>query len=251
MYNHETYEYREIDYLDYNLYSTHAYDLLNSISDWAQTPISEITYLTIIDYFSNKFDIEVVYFDNKPCPINSKHDFIHPEVIEVTKAFSKRVSGFTVSSASGSRFKLFLRKYNSKQRMIFTLLHELVHIYFHCSDRDYMQIFASVDVDGFYPDEILPFEDEANVIASILYLNNEKLIEYLDEGLSFDRILVKHCISRKALHNRINNYLIYDVGLNPKVAFFNYLLPYKDEVYGNDGITHLQSLMAMSKNNYR
>ncbi|MFR0816517.1 MAG: hypothetical protein ACLSIL_19765 [Enterococcus casseliflavus] len=114
-----------------------------------------------------------------------------------------------------------------------------------------MQIFASVDVDGFYPDEILPFEDEANVIASILYLNNEKLIEYLDEGLSFDRILVKHCISRKALHNRINNYLIYDVGLNPKVAFFNYLMPYKDEVYGNDGITHLQSLMAMSKNGYR
>ena len=113
MYNQETYEYREIDQPDYQLYSQKAYDLLNSISDWAQMPLSEITYLTIIDYFSEIFDIEIVYFDNKPCSINSKHNFVHPEVIKVSNAFSKKVSGFTVSSASGSQFKLFLRKYFS------------------------------------------------------------------------------------------------------------------------------------------
>ncbi|MEC3942412.1 ImmA/IrrE family metallo-endopeptidase [Enterococcus mundtii] len=248
MYNRETYEYREIDSYDYKLYSENAHSLLLVISDWAETPISEITYFQIVEFFVEHFEIEIIFFDSAQCPFESPYHFFNNKIYEVSSVFKKRVSGFTVTD--GRSYKIFLQKYRNRQRIVFTLLHELVHIYFHCSDNSYTQIFASMDVDGHYPDEILPFEDEANVIASILYLNNEKLVEYFDEGLSFDLILVNHCISKRALHNRINNFLIYDLGLNPKVAFFNYLKPYREEVYGDYAITQIQTLMSMPKNLY-
>ncbi|BBM14675.1 ImmA/IrrE family metallo-endopeptidase [Enterococcus mundtii] len=245
MYNRETFEYRKLDASNYLSYSENALSLLTIISEWAEMPISEITYFNVIDFFVMHFEIEIVFFDSSSGTYKSIYDCFNPEVLEVDATFYKHVSGFTVTN--GSSFKIFLHKYRNKHRIIFTLLHELAHIYFHCSDNSYMQIFASMDVRSHYPDEILPFEDEANVIASILYLNNEKLVEYLDDGSSFDLILAKHCISRRALHNRIKNYLIYDLGLNHDVAISKYLVPYRSEVYGKYAITQLQSVMSMSK----
>lgn len=244
MYNRETFEYREIDATDYLSYSENALSLLSSISEWAEMPTSEITYSTIIDFFVKHFDIEIIFFDRSQGFYKSIYDFLNPEILEVDATFYKRVSGLTVTN--GSSYKIFLHKYKNKQRKIFTLLHELVHIYFHCSDNSYMQIFASMDVRNHYPYEILPFEDEANVIASILYLNNEKLIEYLEKGMSFDLILTRHSISRRALHNRIKNYLIYDLGLNRNVAISKYLIPYRSEVYGNNALAQIQAVMNMS-----
>ncbi|MGG5325258.1 hypothetical protein IGJ83_002908 [Enterococcus pernyi] len=248
MYNRETFEYREIDASDYRLYSENAHSLLTAVSEWAEMPIPEITYFTIIEFFVEHFDIEIVFFNSSSGTYNSIYDFFNPEVLEVNTTFYKRVSGFTVTN--GTSFKILLHKYSNKQRIIFTLLHELVHIYFHCSDNSYMQIFASMDVRSHYPEEILPFEDEANVIASILYLNNEKLVEYFEDGTSFDLIQTRHCISARALHNRIKNYLIYDLELNQNIALFNYLLPYRKEAYGDYAITQIQTVMSTSKNFY-
>lgn len=248
MYNRETFEYREIDASDYLSYSENALSLLSSISKWAEMPTSEITYSIIIDYFVKHFDIEIIFFDSSSGTYKSIYDFLNPEILEVDVTFYKRVSGLTVTN--GSSYKIFLHKYKNKQRRIFTLLHELVHIYFHCSDNSYMQIFASMDVRSHYPDEILPFEYEANVIASILYLNNEKLVQYLEEGTSFDTILSRHCISRRALHNRIKNYLIYDLGLNKNVAVSKYLIPYRGEAYGDYAVNQIQSLINMCKSSH-
>lgn len=245
MYNSQTFEYRQIDSSDFSLYRENANYLLGLISDWANVSLSEITYEEVIDFFIQKFDIEIVYFDKKEDWFCDHFPYVYKHQIEVTKTFAKRVSGFTV--ASGNNFKIFLQNFTNRQRIIYTLLHELVHIYFHCTNKNYMQIFASMEVDEHYPKEIIPFEDEANVIASFLYLNETKLIEYLEEGCSFDLILSRHNISRRALHNRLNNYLVYTLELNPQVALNNYLLPYKREVFGSEAIDRIQFVMAWPK----
>lgn len=245
MYNCQTFEYRQIDSSDYSLYRENANYLLDLISDWANIPLSEITYNEVIDFFIEKFDIEIVYFDKKEEWLRNQPSYVFEQQIEVAPTFAKRVSGFTATD--GNRFKIFLQKYTKEQRIIYTLLHELVHIYFHCTNTNYMQIFASIEVDEHYPEAILPFEDEANVIASFLYLNETKLIEYLEEGCSFDMILSRHNISRRALHNRLNNYLIYSLELNPQVALNNFLLPYKKEVFGSEAIDRIQFVMAYPK----
>ena len=245
MYNCQTYEYRQIDSSDYLIYSENADYLLQVISDSASIPPSEITYKEVINFFIFKFDIEIVFFDEKEDSIKEHPSYLVDQVIEVAPTFVKRVSGFTATD--GKTFKVFLHRFEKKQRIIYTLLHEFVHIYFHCTNNSYMQIFASMEVDDHYPKEILPFEDEANTIASFLYLNETKLIEYLDEGCSFDMILTRHNISRKALHNRLYNYLIYSLELNPKVALHEYLLPYKREVFGSDAINRIQYVMECPK----
>lgn len=245
VYNSQTFEYRQIEASDYSLYRENANYLLSLISDWANISLSEITYEEVIDFFIEKFDIEIVYFDKKEDWFYNHSPYVHEHQIEVTKTFVKRVSGFTITN--GKTFKIFLQNFTNRQRIIYTLLHELVHIFFHCTNDNYMQIFASMEVDGHYPKEIIPFEDEANVIASFLYLNETKLIEYLDEGCSFDMILSRHNISRRALHNRLNNYLIYSLELNPQVALNNFLLPYKKEVFGSEAIDRIQFVRAYPK----
>lgn len=245
MYNSQTFEYRQIDSSDYSLYRENADYLLGLISNWASIPLAEITYNEVIDFFIEKFDVEIVLFGEKEKWLHDQPSYVFEQQLEVSSSFVKRVSGFTVTSGKG--FKIFLQKYTSRQRIIYTLLHELVHIYFHYSNKNYIQIFASMEVDEHYPREIIPFEDEANVIASFLYLNEAKLIEYLEEGYSFDTILSYHNISRRALHNRLNNYLVYSLGLNPQVALNNFLLPYKKEVFGSKAINQIRLVMSLPK----
>ncbi|MGL9971341.1 ImmA/IrrE family metallo-endopeptidase [Enterococcus sp. DIV1420a] len=245
MYNRQTFEYREVEADEYEQYEENATSLLSEISEWYEKPISEISYTDIIYFFINKFNIEIVYFDNKSEIFVPNYRFINKEIYGVHSTFTEKVSGFTVTN--GEKYKIFLRKYRKKQRIKFTLLHELVHIYFHCIKSDYLKLFYSINVDSHYPKEIIPFENEANVIASILYLNDEKLVDYFYNDYSFDRIMVIHNISRSALHNRIKNFLIYTIGLNPSIAFYQYLLPYREEVYGTCAVKKMKLLLRIPK----
>lgn len=245
MYNRQTFEYREIDPGEYKIYQENANHLLSVISEWSSLPVSEITYMDVTNYFTETYNIEVVYFDNCHDILTHHSSYINSQVIEVSKSFLKRVSGFTITD--GTTYKIFLQRYKVSQRQIYTLLHEFVHIYFHCCNNTYMDMFRELETDEEYPPEIIPFEDEANTIASLLYLNDQVLVDYLDEGCSFDMIRARHNISKSALHNRLNNYLIYDLGLNSKVAFYQYLIPYKQEVYGTQALKEIQFLMSVPK----
>ncbi|BDQ47509.1 ImmA/IrrE family metallo-endopeptidase [Enterococcus faecalis] len=242
MYNKKMLEYRDVDSEDYNNYSENALFLLKVISDWAAIPISEITYHEVIDYFVNNFNIEIVFFDDNDRIINPDYKFINDTIYKIYPTFKERVSGFTVTD--GYNYKIFLNFDMMRHRLIFTILHELAHIYFHCSSKKYMQIFASLNIEDHYPKEILPFEDEANIIASILYLNDTKLINYILEGNSFHSIMSLCKISKAALHCRIMNYLIHNIGLNKNTALFKYLNPYKEEVFGQTALKNLQSIIS-------
>ena len=66
------------------------------------------------------------------------------------------------------------------------------------------QIFAS-KFSGVYPDDVLPFEDEANIIASLLFCSTPKLEMLLTRNYSFDKIKSITGMSIKGLHSRLLN----------------------------------------------
>lgn len=246
MYNYKTFEYRRVSAYDYKNYNKNANHLLKEISEWSSVPVIDLSCREVIEFFLNSFPIDIIYFDNTD-RIKRKINGFEPLIsLEVSETYLKRVSGFTMTD--GNYFKIFLQQFYCAERIIFTLLHELVHIYFHCNQGEYMQIFASLQSDEDYPESIVPFEDEANIIASILNLNDERLVKYLDDGCSFDMIVNRHGLSKTALHNRLNNYLMYNIGLNPNTALYDYLLPYKHEVFGTKALKDIQLLLNVPKN---
>ena len=62
---------------------------------------------------------------------------------------------------------------------------------------------------GEYPKDLQPFEDEANIVASILYLPDETIVDLITKGYSYNEIQKQVKISKTALFNRLRNFLIY------------------------------------------
>lgn len=239
MYNSETIEYRVLEHYDYLAYRKNILELLDDISNWHKIDYEKITHKEIIKYFLDNYNIQFVSFTANQ-PVNRLKIVPSRDLIEVDTSFSKRAAGFTMTKKQ--KYIVFLNQDFTKQRLIFTLLHELVHIFCHCDSEEYMKIFAQLEHDEEYPKEIIPFEDEANVGASLLYLNDYALIHCLEERVSFDQIRIRKKISAKALHNRIKNYLMFNIGMN-EVEALNYLLPYRDEVFGYEAVNRLYNLI--------
>ena len=63
---------------------------------------------------------------------------------------------------------------------------------------------------GDYPTELQSFEDEANIVASILYLPDEAIVDLITKGYNYHDIQEEIKISNKALFNRLRNFLIYN-----------------------------------------
>ncbi|MFK4927121.1 ImmA/IrrE family metallo-endopeptidase [Lactococcus garvieae] len=104
-----------------------------------------------------------------------------------------------------------------KQRIIFTILHELVHLHFHNTNQKKHLIFAS-KFSGVYSSEMIPFEDEANVITSLLFCSTEQLETFLLRKSSFSYICSQTCMSKSALHNRLLNYLQHILSMSYQQA---------------------------------
>nr|WP_285005328.1 ImmA/IrrE family metallo-endopeptidase [Lactococcus garvieae] len=117
---------------------------------------------------------------------------------------------------------IMLNQVMPKQRIIFTILHELVHLHFHNTNQKKHLIFAS-KFSGVYPSEMIPFEDEANVIASLLFCSTEQLETFLLRKSSFSYICSQTCMSKSALHNRLLNYFQHILTMNYQQAL-NYVL---------------------------
>lgn len=247
MYNRGNFEYRQVGHINYLNYKRKANSLLDVISVWANLPVTEITFIEVINYFTEKFDIEIVYFESHEELLNTRFEFVNNYARGVSPVFLERVSGFTIKEVGRDSYKVFIQRFQNFQRLVFTILHEFAHIQFHIKNERYSQLVSTVEIDGEYPPELLPFEDEANVIASILYLNDLKLFEYLQSGNPFDVIVSKHRMSRKALHCRLLNYLIYDLNVSPNYALHHYLLPYRNEAFGAKEINKIRFLLEYPK----
>ena len=216
------YEYNFVGKEQYGLYRQKAYEIIDDIG----LPPNLITYKHIIKYFRNKYNIKFVLFDAEYTEFGVKPEInkefgklLSTNIIEgVSEEFVQKCSGMIIPS--NNRFVVMINQSSGYlERVIFTVLHELSHIYCHLRQNEakYFMSLNNEVFSGDYPEEIQPFEDEANIIASILYLPDESIIELITSGCSYEEIQKEVKISNTALFNRLRNFLIYN-GINKYMA---------------------------------
>lgn len=206
-------EYRRVSTSSYKEYMEMATILLDDIASYSNKKKKYIIYSDIISYFENTYDILFIFFEvKKNNKIVPSTDLIkHKDLVRNQKFkfldddLASKISGVTMSNKHNNKIIIMLNQVMPKQRIIFTILHELVHLHFHNTNQKKHLIFAS-KFSGVYPSEMIPFEDEANVIASLLFCSTEQLETFLLRKSSFSYICSQTYMSKSALHNRLLNY---------------------------------------------
>lgn len=201
------FEYRTVSPKFYDQCLTKANTLLDQISKTFKKPKIKITPLDIIEYFEINYNILFTFFEEAPSHnINKFEGLVRNSSFEcVNVKLANRLPGFTYPS--NGRIVIMVNQTLPRSRVIYTILHELCHLYFHNIEEN-QKIFASKFY-GNYSDNVLPYEDEANVIASILFCPTTKLESLFYNNYSFNKIVLVTNMSHKALHNRLMNYLFY------------------------------------------
>lgn len=209
----------------YNNYLHKANKLLKKISISTKKPILKITSSDIIYYFESNYDILFIFFSSNISnqEVKFKNLVQNYKYFPLKKELVQRISGVTIPQ--DKKFVILINQNMPLSRIVFTILHELSHLYFHNLEKN-DKIFTS-KFSGNYPKELIPYEDEANIIASLLFCPTLKLETLLNKGFSFNKIKVITNMSKKALHNRLLNYFHHIIGLPHKEAL-SLVLNYKD-----------------------
>ncbi|MEI3648342.1 ImmA/IrrE family metallo-endopeptidase, partial [Lactococcus lactis subsp. lactis] len=154
--------------------------------------------------------INFSFFESKKNEIIYKDLVQNPDFIILDDSLVHRTSGLTMPKKD--RTLIFINQSMPLTRIKFTILHELTHLYFHKLE-DNKKVFTS-KFSGKYSDDVLPFEDEANIIASLLFCSTPKLEMLLTRNYSFDKIKSITGMSIKGLHSRLLNFLNHILGLS-------------------------------------
>lgn len=243
------YEYQHISTEEYEAYFAKAKDLLVTISQSQGVERKNLSYHNVIAYFQNNFNIRFVFFDADPSedfgldeswPKTEKglgwikykkllqgadFEFLPRELVD-------RISGVTIPS--GGRTLIMINQDRPLTRVIFTILHELCHLYFHVLDRRKNQVFVSLTndkIEGKYSQELIPFENEANITASILFCPTEKLEYMIVNKCSFKDMCQITGMSSSAMHNRLLNYCEHVLHLTHPLAL-NYVCKLRNNDVG-------------------
>lgn len=208
------YEYNIVSQDRYIQYRQKAYEILGEIG----LDPKLITYKHIINHFRKKYNIKFVLFDVEypEFGIQPKiNDYfgrlLNTNIIQgVDMEFIKKCSGMIIPKKD--KYVIMINQSSGYlERIIFTVLHELSHVHCHLQgnmNRTFMSLNNDMIV-GEYPKDLQPFEDEANIVASILYLPDETIVDLITKGYSYDEIQKEVQISKTALFNRLRNFLIY------------------------------------------
>lgn len=223
-------EYRKVSASSYKEYMGMASMLLDDIASYSNKKKKYIIYSDIISYFENTYDILFTFFEVKrnskiiPSTDLIKHkDLVRNEKLKfLDDDLASKISGVTIPNKHNNKIIIMLNQVMPKQRIIFTILHELVHLHFHNTNQKKHLIFAS-KFSGVYPSEMIPLEDEANVIASLLFCSTEQLETFILQKSTFHSMCSKTNMSKSAMHNRLLNYFQHILKMNYHQAL-NYIL---------------------------
>lgn len=258
------FEYQHVFSKEYYEYLEKAEKLLFSISIQFNKPVDKLRYDDIIKYFRVNFNIHFAFFEANPAelydgegqpmaqPDNSwiKYKdiiqdadfcFLDSEIVD-------RISGVTIPD--DNRTLIMINQNRVYSRIIFTILHELCHFYFHIRDKDKKQVFVSLtkdQVEGQYSDELIPFENEANIIGSILFCPDKRLEYMLAKKYTFKDMCRNTGMSEPAMHNRLLNYFEHGLKLPFRLAL-NYVWKFRSEEYK---IRHILRYKAQQQMNQR
>lgn len=239
-------EYALINQRKYETYHENALRIIREVKKHTSLEEKDITYKEVIQFFEHKFNIKFVYLsenfyqeftdviieDGLAKRLFTRHSGIlsNYSVAFTDDILLETCSGMTIPFES-DRYVVYINQdVTAKGRVIFTILHELSHIYCHLENhsvkRTYVLLSNNTDTTDNYPEEIAPFEDEANTVASILFLNDERLKSSLEMQMTFRNLAKDNSMSDAALHNRLMNYLIFNEGYDSNKAL-SYVCRYR------------------------
>lgn len=211
--------------------------------------LASVRYMDVINYMTETFDIRFAVFNGSSMGLNQlllahgiRHVIVAKEV-ETDPVFDNLVSGVTIPDEN--KAAVLINGSMFFPRIVFTILHELAHLYQYFETPNYMRVFAlkqNTDPADAYPEELIPYENAANVIASTLFVSNEALIQSINRGLSFNQMMSDFNMSRPALHNRIFDYLVHDLTMNRSMAL-NFVLQMRNK--GKLGTEQIQNVLSM------
>lgn len=145
-----------------------------------------------------------------------------------SEPFVNIVGGFTTFTEVGPILFLNASPNQVYQHIIFTIAHELIHIYKAKTDEEYYHAAALINrnkaIGSSYPVELQPIEDQTNVLSSLIYVPNSSLdINILNND--FNELCLIYKMSKSAMHNRLFNYFYYERGFTyefSKKAVFSF-----------------------------
>lgn len=130
-------------------------------------------------------------------------------------SFVRTVSGLTLFVDSEPILFLNSSTDQSWNHVIFTILHELMHIYDSKNSSEYQKAAALIGnykySQNAYPSALQPLEDETNVKASLLCAPSCSFKDHLLKQ-TFYELSTTYSMSWAALHNRIFNFFYYELG---------------------------------------
>ena len=219
-------EYNPLTREQYFKYHNKAYQILSQIEKETES----ISYHDVIKYFEQRYPILFNFIDYdemkeyypelqdyQPTDKDIKYrGLVSNQTVTYTdRVLCESCAGLTVPDLELERYIIYINQHtNTKGRVIFTILHELSHIYCHLANAQHQPIYMSLmskNASEKYPEELILIEKEADTVASILYLTDERLRKALIARESFESIQYETNISKPALHNRLMNYLIYNL----------------------------------------
>lgn len=259
------YEYQHVSTNEYLDYAEKANALLSDISCFLNIGTNEITYHNVIYFFQSQFNIHFSFFEADPAEVFAfgekwspttggisriKHKDLIPEAdfhflpIDIVD----RISGITIPS--GNRTLIMINQDRVLQRIIFTILHELCHFYFHIRDKDKKRAFVSLTndhIEGQYSEDLVPFETEANIIGSILFCPGARLEHMLFKKYTFKDMCRTIGMSEPAMHNRLLNYIEHVLKIPYRLAL-NYVWKFRSDNYK---IRHILRYKAQQQIDWR
>lgn len=219
-------KYRPLTREQYFDYHNKAYQILSHIEKEKEN----ISYQDVIKAFEQRYPILFNFLDYdelkehypelprySPTSKDIKYkDLVSNQTVTYTdRVLCESCAGLTVPDLELGRYIIYINQHtNTKGRVIFTILHELSHIYCHLNTTQNQSVYMSLmsnDASEKYPAELIPIEKEADTVASILYLTDERIRKALLTRERFEAIQRKTHISKPALHNRLMNYLVYNL----------------------------------------
>ncbi|NHI75223.1 ImmA/IrrE family metallo-endopeptidase [Lactococcus petauri] len=218
------YEYQSVSHADYDSYLAKADAILSELTGNSDKTLKNINYMDIIQFFEDKFNLLFIFFDKKNSSFKRhryKFLFKNSEFEYRDDLTVEKVSGFTIAVPNSTRVLIFINQSFGLSRAIFTIFHELTHFYWHYLRGSNQTIFASLaesSLEGQYTEEEIPFENEANIIASIWFLPTKQLEFLIQAGHTFSEISKFTGMSHSALQNRLLNYCHHILKLPYKKA---------------------------------
>ena len=214
-------EYRQVTPLQYERYRQVADEVAAKVSKWVQKPLKMLRYSDVIAWFEATHPVKFIFYGAPPLTSAYVGLVTSPVLKETDNVFNYACAG--MSLASGGRYVIAVSQASSKARMVFTLLHEIAHVLCHLGSESFVAAFMPT---GHYSEEQQPLEDEANIVASLLFVSDAAIADFLCNRIPFCEAQKQAGMSFSAFYNRLRNYLQYSLRANNSFTY-SFLQTYK------------------------